>query len=201
MLVLQGAEEALDDAVGLRGLDAGADVAQQRIVAGERLGKHGTAEAWPVVADHGDGCGHGVQQFAGGLVDQVELAAIGTQILQPEQPFGLPDRVREAGQRVLPAGGWGDGGGEAVLGGVVDDRADPPDPTTARFELAVGSGRGAVSAFRLVRFPGPPAEPDVPVPEHPALREWLPVFRPPWWRREGWSSMGWGSSRPGSGNG
>jgi len=34
MLVLQGAEEALDDAVGLRGLDAGADVAQQRIIAG-----------------------------------------------------------------------------------------------------------------------------------------------------------------------
>jgi len=28
VLVFQGAEEALDDAVGLRGLDAGADVAQ-----------------------------------------------------------------------------------------------------------------------------------------------------------------------------
>jgi hypothetical protein len=34
VLVLEGAEEPLDDAVGLT-LDSGADVAQQRVVAGE----------------------------------------------------------------------------------------------------------------------------------------------------------------------
>ena len=35
VLVLECAEEAFDDAVGLRGADAGANVAQRRIVAGE----------------------------------------------------------------------------------------------------------------------------------------------------------------------
>jgi len=37
--------------------------------------------------------------------------------------------------------------------------------------LAVGSDQGAVSTFRLARFPGPPAEPDVPVSGHPALHK------------------------------
>ena len=32
-----------------------------------------------------------------------------------------------------------------------------------------GSGRGAVPALPPVRFPDPPAEPDLPIPEHPAL--------------------------------
>ena len=37
----------------------------------------------------------------------------------------------------------------------------------------VGSSRGAVPALPPARFPDPPAEPDVPVPEHPALhRTW-----------------------------
>jgi hypothetical protein len=41
-------------------------------------------------------------------------------------------------------------------------------PDTGRdLDVGVGSGRGAVSVFRLVRFLGPPAEPDVPVPGHP----------------------------------
>jgi hypothetical protein len=35
VLVLEGAEEPLDDAVDLRALDSGADVAQQRVFAGE----------------------------------------------------------------------------------------------------------------------------------------------------------------------
>jgi hypothetical protein len=77
-----------------------------------------------------------VRSSSGGLVEQVELAAIGAQILQPEQPFGALHRVSEAGEGVLAAGGRGDGGGEAVLGGVVDDCADPPDPASAGFELA-----------------------------------------------------------------
>lgn len=33
----------------------------------------------------------------------------------------------------------------------------------------VGSDRGALSALQLVGLPGPPSEPDVPIPEHPAL--------------------------------
>ena len=56
---------------------------------------------------------------------------------------------------------------------------------------AVGSSRGAVPALPPVRFPDPPAEPDVPVPEHPALRRtcggrswrWFMQRRSPagWW--------------------
>ena len=38
-----------------------------------------------------------------------------------------------------------------------------------RMVLRVGSDRGALPASRLVSFPGPPSEPDVPIPEHPAL--------------------------------
>src|SRR5690348_13810151 len=36
---------------------------------------------------------------------------------------------------------------------------------------AVGSARGAVPVFRLVRFLGPPAEPGVPITEHRALHK------------------------------
>ena len=35
----------------------------------------------------------------------------------------------------------------------------------------VGSSCGAVPALRSVRFRSPPSEPDVPVPEHPALHD------------------------------
>ena len=39
----------------------------------------------------------------------------------------------------------------------------------------VGSDRGALSAFRLVGFPGPPSEPDVQLPLHPALHVFMPL--------------------------
>lgn len=39
----------------------------------------------------------------------------------------------------------------------------------------VGSDRGAVTPFLVFRFPDPPAEPDVPVSEHPALHVLLPL--------------------------
>lgn len=54
----------------------------------------------------------------------------------------------------------------------------------------VEEGRGAVSVFPPVRFPGPPSEPDVHVSAHPALREIRPS-----------RSMVWGSVCPGSGSG
>jgi len=51
---------------------------------------------------------------------------------------------------------------------------EDPDNVGAAADLAVepllvGSTRGAVPALLPVRFPGPPAEPDVRVPTHPAL--------------------------------
>ena len=104
-------------------------MAQQPVIAGEHLGEDGAAKTGPVVADHRDGCRHSAQHFAGGLINQVKLAAIGTQILQPEYSLGVLDGGEQARKGVLPAGGRGDRGGEAVLGGVVDDRADAPDPT------------------------------------------------------------------------
>jgi hypothetical protein len=82
MLVLQGAEEPLDHPVGLRALDAGADVAQQRVIAGERPGEHRAAEARPVVADDRDRRRHGAQQIAGGLIDQINLAAVVAQVVE-----------------------------------------------------------------------------------------------------------------------
>jgi hypothetical protein len=53
--------------------------------------------------------------------------------------------------------------------------ADQDVLDTTLFEIAVGSGQGAVSGLRPIRFPDPPAEPDVPVPEHPALHRVMPL--------------------------
>jgi hypothetical protein len=53
-----------------------------------------------------------------------------------ENASGLVDGRIETRERVHAAAGRGDPGGQAVLGGVVDDRADAPDPTARCFELA-----------------------------------------------------------------
>ena len=56
-----------------------------------------------------------------------------------------------------------DGADEADDGGVVREDADDAGAAFDFFvdPLEVGSARGAVSALRLIRFRGPPAEPDV----------------------------------------
>ncbi|MGH3926505.1 MAG: hypothetical protein ACRDTT_27190, partial [Pseudonocardiaceae bacterium] len=41
----------------------------------------------------------------------------------------------------------------------------------------VRSARGAVPAFRLVGFSGPPPEPDVRFSPHPALHEVVPMVK------------------------
>jgi hypothetical protein len=43
--------------------------------------------------------------------------------------------------------------------GVLIDRPVQVGPAPGDLDVSVGSGRGAVSAFRLIRFLGPPAEP------------------------------------------
>ena len=128
VLAFEGAEEAFDDAVGLRAPDAGADVARQRIVASEGRLVGLTTEAGAVVGDDGDPCRNHVDDLAGVLVDQFEFATVVPQVVQAENAFGLVDGRVETGERVRAAAGRGDPGGEAVLGGVVDDRADAPDP-------------------------------------------------------------------------
>ena len=52
---------------------------------------------------------------------------------------------------------------------------DPPAGVVDGGVGQVGSDRGAVSAFRLVRLPGPSPEPDVRLPPHPALHEPVPL--------------------------
>jgi len=46
-------------------------------------------------------------------------------------------------------------------------------------ERHVGSDRGALSASRLVGFPGPPSEPDAQLPLHPALHVFMPLLVQP----------------------
>ena len=81
-----------------------------------------------------------------------------------------------------------------------------------RLAAEVGSTRGAVAAFRPLRFRGPPAEPGVRVPRT-GLSTGMPVLiwrsvlpGSPWlWRgraaRRSRLSTGAGSARPGSGSG
>ena len=49
------------------------------------------AKVWPVVGDDRDRRRDGAQRYAGGLVDQVELAAIGAQIVELQQPLSVLD--------------------------------------------------------------------------------------------------------------
>lgn len=136
VLIFEGAEEALDDAVGLRRADTGADVTQQRVAAGEGGLVDLAAEARAVIGHDRNWSRDDVDDLAGGLVDEFQLAAVGAQIVEVEHAFGLGDGGVQAGECVGAAAGWGDLGGEAVLGGVVDDGADAPDPTGRG--LAVG---------------------------------------------------------------
>lgn len=61
----------------------------------------------------------------------------------------------------------------------------------------VRSGRSALSALLLVGFSGPSPEPDVRLPPHPALHEYMPQVR----RRRCSAPTVSGSSFRGSGNG
>ncbi len=58
----------------------------------------------------------------------------------------------------------------------VDDEGGV-DPAGERAAVGVGSDRGAAPGFHPVRFPGPPAEPDVRLPPHPALHVITPRGR------------------------
>src|SRR6266540_1648112 len=153
VLVLQRAEASLDDAVGLRAPEGGPEVAQQRLIAGERRLVGLAAKARAVVGDDGDRSGDDVDELAGVLVDQFAFATVVPQVVQAENAFGLVDGRVETGERIDAAAGRGDPGGEAVLGGVVDDGADAPDPTARCFELAE-VGRRVVEHLAAQRRPG-----------------------------------------------
>src|SRR6266536_2932702 len=131
MFVLQRAEEPLDHAVGLWAPHPCADVTKQRVVAGQRVSEGHATKAWPVVGHDGDRSGCCTDHVVVG-VDDVHHAAVGTEVVQVQDPFGPWTAPR---RRQPSASGPRDGGGQAVLGGVVDDCADPPDPAAGGLEL------------------------------------------------------------------
>lgn len=55
----------------------------------------------------------------------------------------------------------------------VGDECDV-DPAGERVDIGVGSASSALPVFELVGFCWPPSEPDVPIPEHPALHVIMP---------------------------
>jgi hypothetical protein len=83
--------------------------------------------------------GNQVDDLAGGLVDARQLAAIVTQVVEAEDALGLDNAASRQASASKPrpvAAGRGYLRSEAVLGGVVDDRADAPDPAARCPEFA-----------------------------------------------------------------
>ena len=85
---------------------------EQRVVAGERVSEAHATKAWPVVGHDGDRSGCFTDHLVVG-VDDVHHAAVGTEVVEVEDPFGLDNGPAEATKRILAARGRGDGGGEA----------------------------------------------------------------------------------------
>ena len=66
---------------------------EQRVVAGERVSKHSPAEAWAVVGDHGDrGWRLADQEVVG--VDDIHHPAVGAEVVDVQDAFGLGDSAR-----------------------------------------------------------------------------------------------------------
>ena len=92
------------------------------------------AVAGSVVGDHRDRGGSLADDGVVGVED-VHQAAVGAQIDQAQDALGFCDGEFNASHCIHAATGGCDGDGQAVLSGVVDDRADPPDPATGGFEF------------------------------------------------------------------
>jgi hypothetical protein len=65
-------------------------------------------KAWPVVRHDGDRSGCFTDHVAVG-VDDVHHAAVGTEVVEVEEPFGLDNGPAEATERILAARRRGDG--------------------------------------------------------------------------------------------
>jgi hypothetical protein len=95
-------------------------VTKQRVVAGERVSEGHATKAWPVVRHDGDRSGYFTDHGVVG-VDDVHHAAVGTEVVEVEDPFGLDNGPAEATERgavpgscdgaVVPAGMAGPGFG------------------------------------------------------------------------------------------
>src|SRR5262249_5874879 len=119
VLVLQGAEGALADAVLVRALAPGADVDQLGPFV-DVGGEADRLEAGPVVVDNGDR-----PDLTGGRADE-QLGERST-----GQPLGLLDRLLDGLDRVAMVLRGRDVPAELELRPVVSDTADPPDAAVA----------------------------------------------------------------------
>jgi hypothetical protein len=89
-----------------------------------------------------------------------------------EDPFGLDNGPAEAAERILAARRRVDGGGEAVLGGAVDDCAAPPDPAAGGLELgAVHLPAPVPPAWRVSEHPLPQPRPRSAVCPEPGRQQ------------------------------
>ena len=174
VFVFERAEEPLDHPVGLRGPDAGPDVAQQRLNAGEGLSEGLTAKARPVIRHDCDRHQHVPDDLPGRVRDR-RLVQILAQVIQAGQASCRGDGLVQAGQGVDAAAGGGDSGGQAVLGGVVDDRADPPDPSTGGLELReVGLPDPIPAGARVAEHLPAQLRPGSPISPIPARQQQTP---------------------------
>lgn len=62
-------------------------------------------------------------------------AAVGAQVVENEKVLGFGSGQVQTGRGVGAAAGGSDSNGQAVFGGVVDDRADAPDAAVGCFEF------------------------------------------------------------------
>jgi hypothetical protein len=179
--------DVLDDQVGALGRrvrQPGAVPAQERdLPTGDRAGEafelgHVAAIAVLVEGDEPpaglEGVGREVglaQQFLS-EVGGADLA-LGVAGIQPGEDTGEAGRVEAVVAGEQPAADPVERVGLAASvaqGVVLGAAADLIEGAVGE----VGSDRGAVPAFRLVRFPGPSPEPDVRLSPHPALHELVP---------------------------
>lgn len=106
--------------------------------------------------------------MTGPTVGRWALPTVHTQIVQLEDSLGLSHCGVQAGKGVGAAAGRGDGGGEAVLGGVIDDRADAPYPTAGSLELAeVGLPHPVAHGRRVVKHLGTQRRPRLAIRAKP----------------------------------
>jgi len=75
-------------------------VAERRVAAGERVSEGHATKAWPVVRHDGNQSGCVTDHVVVG-VDDVDHAAVGTEVVEVEDPFGLDNGPAEE-----PSASW-----------------------------------------------------------------------------------------------
>jgi hypothetical protein len=136
VLVFEGFEESLDDSVGLRGSDPGPDVTQDGIGTVERGPEtfwRGSTDPLSETRAIGAGAWPMITPAASMMSITPRSARRSVRLSRRCASATARSRHRSASRA---SASRGDGGRQAVLGDVVDHRADPPDPAGRGLELA-----------------------------------------------------------------